>query len=43
MDSPPNGVSHTDPPLKRVEVILKLIDTVLVDCEPQLVKLRTPV
>jgi hypothetical protein len=41
MDNRPNGVSRAAPPLKRVAVILKLIGTVLVDCEPHLVKLRT--
>jgi hypothetical protein len=43
MDNPPNGVSHIAPPLKRLAVILKLIDTVLADREPQLAQLRTPV
>jgi hypothetical protein len=43
MDNRPNGVSRPAPPLKQVAALLKLIDTVLADCESQLVQLRTPV
>ena len=38
-----NGVSHTNSPLRRADLVLALIDKVLADCEPELLQLRTAV
>jgi hypothetical protein len=43
MDNRSDAVSRNVPSLKRVTVILELIDRVLADCDPQLVRPRAAV